>query len=134
MPVELPEVSIANRTRQTATAKLGLIAYDAKTGDATGEGGRVLARADDTNWFILGLGPLNTGSVREEVAQGLSQGPTAERLALLESGAGPTVLASRPDRPPISGSSPPAGEREYEPRVPARPPSDYDLRYPVGPP
>lgn len=144
MPVELPEVNIANRTRQTATAKLGLIAYDAKSGDAVAEGGRVLARSDDTNWYILGLGPLNAGSVRDEVASILSKGPEEERLALLEPASAPTRLASRPDRPPIGGTSPlpgstppdgpSAGGRRYEPRFPTGDLPDYDLRSPAGRP
>jgi len=144
MPVELPEVNVANRTRQTATAKLGLIAYDAKTGDAVGEGGRVLARSDDTNWFILGLGPLNTGSVREEVAGILNKGPEEKRLALLEPASGPTRLASRPDRPQPGRASPPPGRTPpedlppsgsgYEPRFPTGDLPDYDLRSPAGPP
>ena len=148
MPIELPEINIASRTRQTGTAKLGLIAYDAKTGDAAGNGGRVLARSDDTNWSILGLGPLNTGSVREEivsnVGSGLS-GPSADQVALREPRSRRPALASRPERPPLTGPFPPAagsappGEipthnGAYRPPAPSGPPVPYDRRSPLGPP
>ncbi|QDU40312.1 hypothetical protein Mal4_46680 [Maioricimonas rarisocia] len=63
----LPEVQLLTRTYQTGTAKLGLVAYDARTKTVLGAGGVSLAQSDDSNWFVAGVGPFQTGSVRSEV-------------------------------------------------------------------
>lgn len=74
VPVSLPEVQFYSRKSQTATAKIGLVAYDAKTKAPLGDGGVSLARSDDNNSFILGLGPYQNGSVRKEVNRSLKAG------------------------------------------------------------
>jgi len=65
--ITLPDLKLANRTSQKGIAKLGLAAYDAKTGQALGAGGSALARSIDNNWYILGIGPFNTGNLSEEI-------------------------------------------------------------------
>ena len=67
MPVELPEVRLWNRTKQMGTAKIGVVAYDSKNRHALNLGGQNLARSDDSKWFLLGVGPFQSGTVREEV-------------------------------------------------------------------
>ena len=67
MPVELPEVRLWNRSKQMGTAKIGIVAYDTKSRQALNLGGQTLARSDDSNWYVMGLGPFQSGSVREEV-------------------------------------------------------------------
>lgn len=81
MPIELPEVRLYEKTSQFGTAKLGVVAYDTNNGQLMYDNGKSLARADDTRWSVLGIGPFEEGSVRSEVRRG-STPPTAfERLA-----------------------------------------------------
>ena len=68
IPVQLPEIKLISQTTQYGTAKLGVVAYDAKTKQALSSGGLTRARSDNTNWTVLGIGPFNSGSIREEVA------------------------------------------------------------------
>ena len=63
----VPEIHFAERKTQFAFAKLGMVLYDAKTRELLGDGGVTLARSDDNNWFVLGVGPFQNGSLRENV-------------------------------------------------------------------
>ncbi len=76
LPIEIPDVKIWNRTSQTGTAKLGILAYETKTGNVFQHGGQSLARSDDTKWFLLGIGPFQSGTVKSEV-ESASVNPTA---------------------------------------------------------
>lgn len=69
LPVSIPEIRMMSRTSQTGMAKIGIVAYDAKTKQVQGNGGVALARSDDNNWFVLGIGPYQNGSVRTEVSR-----------------------------------------------------------------
>jgi hypothetical protein len=69
--VTLPEVRFFTRTRQHGTAKLGLVAYDAKTSRQLGDGGVTLARSHESNLYLFGVGPFQSGSVREEMSDAL---------------------------------------------------------------
>ena len=68
----LPEVRLMNRSTQNGTAKIGLVAYDARTMEVLGEGGVTLARSDDSNWFFMGVGPYRQGSISKEVKRATS--------------------------------------------------------------
>lgn len=63
----LPEIRLISRSQQTAMAKIGLVAYNAKTQQLLGEGGISASKSDDNNWFVMGVGPYQNGSVRKEV-------------------------------------------------------------------
>lgn len=65
-----PEVKLINRVNQTGTAKIGLVAYDAKTHQVLGDGGVSLAKSDENNWYVLGIGPWQNGTVKKEVDRG----------------------------------------------------------------
>jgi hypothetical protein len=65
--ITLPEVRVLTRSHQSGIAKLGLVAIDARTGAALGTGGQTLAQSQDNNWYLLGMGPMQTGHVRDEV-------------------------------------------------------------------
>ena len=67
LPVEIPEVRLYEKKAQYGTAKLGMVAYATTTGELLYDSGKSLARADDSNWSICGVGPFQEGSVREEV-------------------------------------------------------------------
>jgi hypothetical protein len=63
----IPEVRLVNRTRQSAMAKIGLVAYDPKSMAVLGQGGVSSSQSEDNNWFVMGVGPWQSGSVRDEV-------------------------------------------------------------------
>ena len=79
--IEIPEVKLWTKKKQTGTAKIGIVAYDAKSGAPLGDGGMTMARSDDSNSFILGVGPWQSGTVREGVARGLRSGRPVKPLS-----------------------------------------------------
>ncbi|MFQ5733638.1 MAG: DUF6655 family protein [Planctomycetaceae bacterium] len=89
LPVSLPEVRLLSRTSQTGTAKIGLVAYDARTRAAMGTGGVVLSQSNDNNWYVMGIGPWRSGSVRKDVARQDRRRHETARL--------PAIVAFTPD-------------------------------------
>lgn len=67
-PVQLPEVKLFSQTTQYGTAKLGLVAYDAKSKRSLSSGGLTRSRSTDSSWTVLGIGPFSSGSLRDEYA------------------------------------------------------------------
>jgi hypothetical protein len=63
-----PEVRLAERKTQYGYSKIGLVIYDAKSKAILGDGGMTMAQSDDQNWLILGMGPMQNGSLKSEVA------------------------------------------------------------------
>ncbi len=70
--VTLPEVRLLERKQQHGIAKLGLVAYDPRSSAILGQGGTSLAKSDDSNWYVMGMGPVQNGSIRSEVANSTS--------------------------------------------------------------
>jgi Family of unknown function (DUF6655) len=73
----LPEIRLAERKTQLGYAKLGLVTYDANSGQVLGHGGMSLARSDDNNWQVFGVGPLQTGSLKNDVNIATSSGDSS---------------------------------------------------------
>ena len=48
-------------------AKIGLVAYDTKSHELLGSGGVSSSEADDSNLFVFGIGPFQSGTAREEL-------------------------------------------------------------------
>jgi hypothetical protein len=67
LPLQLPEVRLIDTRTQLATAKIAIVAYHTETRQAIGTGGTSLARSTDINRSFLGIGPFNSGNVRQEV-------------------------------------------------------------------
>lgn len=65
----LPEVKLVTRNRQSALAKIGLVAYDAKNHQLLGAGGVSSSMSDDSNLFVLGIGPFQSGSAKQELIE-----------------------------------------------------------------
>lgn len=65
-----PEIKLINRVNQSGTAKIGLVAYDAKSHQVLGDGGVSLAKSADNNWYVFGIGPWQNGSVKKEIERG----------------------------------------------------------------
>ena len=113
VPIEIPDIKLWNRTSQMGTAKIGILAYETKTGTVYQQGGQALARSDDTKWFLLGLGPFQSGTVREEVQTGATN-PTAVTRSMPSRPS--TYVASRPEPfvpPPGLPSAPTDGMSVY---------------------
>ncbi len=81
VPFELPEMRLWEKNSQYGTAKIGLIAFNTPTGDLVFDSGRPLARADDSRWSVMGIGPFQSGSVRDEVNLGTGDSDFAARVA-----------------------------------------------------
>jgi hypothetical protein len=67
LPVEIPEVRLWQNTNHYGTAKIAIVAYGTDSGQVLFDSGRSLARANDSRWSVLGVGPFQSGSVRDEV-------------------------------------------------------------------
>ena len=65
LPIEIPEVKLVSRNTQMGTAKIGLVCYDAKTGESLGAGGNSSALTHNKDTYVLGVGPFRSGSVVE---------------------------------------------------------------------
>ncbi len=63
----IPEIRFAERKTQFGYAKLGLVIYDAQSRRILGEGGVALARSDDSNLYLAGIGPFQRGSLKRDV-------------------------------------------------------------------
>ena len=125
-PIEIPEVKLWNKDRQLATAKIGLMVYDAKTRLPLGPGGMSLARSDDTNTFVAGIGPWQTGSVKTSIAEGVRSGRVVDPL--------PYRVAV--NQPPVgaAGVRLAAGEADAAPATPpAAPPAAPPAEDPADP-
>ncbi|MFN3188940.1 MAG: DUF6655 family protein [Aureliella sp.] len=67
LPIELPEIKLISKDNQRGTAKIGIVAYDPKSGEAVGLGGESTALADNENMYVLGIGPFKSGAVKEQM-------------------------------------------------------------------
>lgn len=105
--VSLPDVKLITRSRQSAFAKIGLVAIDAKTHTELNAGGVTLAMSDDNNWFVMGVGPYRQGTMEREVKSSLNAGWNAMDAPL------PDVVAFRKR----STARPPAGTEQTAGRI-----------------
>lgn len=80
--ITLPDLKLITRTRQSAFAKLGIVAIDAKSQHEMGAGGVSLAMSDDNNWYVMGVGPYRQGTMDREVKTSLNTGWSAMDSAL----------------------------------------------------
>jgi Family of unknown function (DUF6655) len=75
LPISIPEIRLMSKQQQTGIAKIGIVAFDAKTRQMLGDGGMTMAQSDDNNWYVLGIGPYQNGSIRQEISNGLNTQP-----------------------------------------------------------
>jgi hypothetical protein len=94
----LPEIRVIERTSQSGTAKIGLVAYDAKTRQVLGQGGTSLSLSTDNKWSVGGIGPFREGSIKHEFARS-NQGAAASRPNRLPA----HVVFESPARGPLDG-------------------------------
>ncbi|MES2793414.1 MAG: DUF6655 family protein, partial [Planctomycetota bacterium] len=84
--VTLPDLKLITRSRQSAFAKLGIVAIDAKTQTELPIGGVSLSMADDNNWFVMGVGPYRQGTMEQEVEMSLGAGSSPMEGVLTSGG------------------------------------------------
>lgn len=87
-PVAIPQTTIFSRTRANGTAKLRVVAFDAKSRQPVMQSGVALARSDFKSWKVLGAGPVESGSVPTELAAATE----SPKSVMTE----PTGIAQRP--------------------------------------
>lgn len=79
-PIAIPRLSLFSRSRANGTAKLRVVAFDAKTRAPLINSGVLLARSDYKSWKVLGGGSYQTGSVERDLAAA-SRAPEASMIA-----------------------------------------------------
>jgi hypothetical protein len=104
----LPEVRLLTRTRQSGYAKIGLAAYDAKSHETLGPGGMTLAQSDDSNYFVAGVGPFQSGTLKTDLQQA-----TTGAAATIRDRVPPQVVFSAPHPPAL----PPAEKAETDVQI-----------------
>jgi hypothetical protein len=67
-PISVPRLELFTRTRAMGTAKLTVVAYDAKSRIAVVDSGTPIARSDYKQWNFLGTNPVVSGSVPAELS------------------------------------------------------------------
>ncbi len=88
--LSLPDLKLVSRNTQLGTAKIGLVAFDPKTGASVGLGGQSTALTKHDDMYVLGMGPFRSGAVRQERENAVGfQSPT---------GAMATMTGQKPDR------------------------------------
>ena len=83
VPLELPEVRLYEKSSQFGTAKIGLTAYATGSGELVYDSGRQVARADNSRWSVMGVGPFQSGTVRNEVNMNTGNVDLSARVANL---------------------------------------------------
>ncbi len=81
LPIEIPEIRLYEKSSQFGTAKLSVVAYATESGQMIHDSGPALARANDSRWSILGVGPFQSGTVREEVLLNTHESDFTARVA-----------------------------------------------------
>jgi hypothetical protein len=67
--MSVPEMRLISRNKQSAMAKIGIVAYDAKTRELLGAGGVSSSLSRDHNWYVMGVGPYQEGEVKSEIVR-----------------------------------------------------------------
>lgn len=92
----LPETRLVERKNQKGVAKIGFVAYDAKSRTPLGTGGVALSESDDNNWFVLGMGPYQNGTLQEEVKESRKKSAGSKKASPIPS----NVAFAAPTLPP----------------------------------
>ena len=96
-PISIPKMALFSRSRANGTAKLRIVAFDAKSRQPVLQSGVALARSDFKSWKVVGAGPVESGSVPTELAAATRKTdlPTASPATA------PTAVATRPTAAPV---------------------------------
>lgn len=94
MAISIPDIKLISRNTQLGSAKIGLIAFNPKTGAAVGLGGQSSALTKNDDMYILGMGPYRSGEVRADREASIGYQPPTGAFANLWSSK-PTKLAGK---------------------------------------
>jgi hypothetical protein len=75
-PISIPKLSVFTRTKAIGTAKLCVVALDVQTHQAVINSGYSLARSDQRDWNVLGIGSVQTGSVPKQIEASTGESET----------------------------------------------------------
>lgn len=95
MAISIPDIKLVQRNTQLGTAKIGLVAYDPKTGAAVGLGGQSTALTKNDDMYVFGVGPIRSGEVRQEREAAVGYQSSAGSLLSMGSSRKPTSLAKK---------------------------------------
>ncbi len=109
--IGIPDIKLATRDSQKAVAKIGIVVYSVKSKHELGEGGVSMAQADETNSYLLGYGPKQSGTLRYEVnrATSLQAGQQVRELPSQVTFSQPPHERRKPDEGTVRLS---AGEKD----------------------
>lgn len=62
----MPDIAFAQKDDQTGATKIGVFAYDAKTGSAIWQSGIATAQSSGRDTWFLGIGPFQSGTIYEK--------------------------------------------------------------------
>lgn len=85
MPISIPDIKLVQRNTQHGMAKIGLVAYDPKTGAAVGLGGQSTALTKNDDMYVFGAGPIRSGEVRQEREAAVGFQPSTRTFASIGS-------------------------------------------------
>lgn len=120
----VPEVRLINKTRQSGMAKIGVVAYDPKNHMVLGQGGVSSSLAEDNNWYVMGMGPWQNGSVRDEIRHSVPvrAGQPHQPLPVTVAFQPPSLLpAGSPGKLQLTGEETPAPAETAVPAPAATP-------------
>ena len=88
----IPKVNVYERKKAMGTAKLAIIATDAKSKQPVINSGFSLARSDHQHWSMMGSGPVLSGSVASQLKEHTS---TSESIMTFPPTSAPSQMASK---------------------------------------
>lgn len=91
-PIALPKLEVFTRTKAMGTAKLIVVAYDAKTRVPVVDSGTPLARADYKQWNVLGAGPVASGRIPSELTTATGESESLMPVPAMASRSGQSKL------------------------------------------
>lgn len=98
VPAAIPEIAIAKRQNQRATAKIGVFAYHRETGKPVWQSGLAKDDSASTGVWVMGAGPFQKGAIHEGTS--FAGGSIASALEL------PAELPGKKRKPPAAISQP----------------------------
>ncbi len=142
-PISLPDIKFISRNTQLGTAKIGLVAYEPKSGAAVGLGGQSTALTEHDNMYVFGMGPFRSGAVRQERENAIGyKSPSGPLAIMTRQGSGrvakrnPVNLVENPSSTRIAelpGSQPGVSSQPAMPGLPAPGPSAPATPQPIAP-
>ena len=88
----IPKINVYERKKAMGTAKLAIIATDAKSKQPVINSGFSLARSDHQHWSMMGTGPVLSGSVANQIKEHTG---TSESILTIPSTTMPSQMASK---------------------------------------